>query len=280
MISNNNKDLNTHVTKRNKNVKLIPFDNGDAYNPFANFNCNECDEKFTKNLQGALYTSCRSTFHLKCLNETEIEDVQNHKFVCQYCIQDQIRHKNLNEDKNKLKPFISSTPKPVHVKLNKKSQKNNKYLGSDSSSDISLSSCDLSDTTDSDLDTKLIEKYRKLRKLMTKHNNAKKKKESKCFFSDTDENEEDSKEVAQSEAMLGIYRLTKEDRDKTKYEKLPIVDNVDTKWSVFYGLFKESRKLFSDSEHILRIQKSIKSKEILEIGGISLLDPRNYWQSI
>ncbi|KAL7026646.1 hypothetical protein ACKWTF_005114 [Chironomus riparius] len=80
--------------------------------------------------------------------------------------------------------------------------------------------------------------------------------------------------------MIGIYKLTKEERDKSKYDKLPIVDNVDTKWSVFYDLFKQSRKMFSDSENVLRIQRSIKSKEILEIGGINLFDPRTYWLSL
>jgi len=284
--------LNPRITqrKRDKNLNVVPFDNGDAYNPFSNFHCSECNKKFTKELRGALCTICRSTYHLNCLNETELEDVKNYKFVCQHCIQNQIRIDNLSgikdncnlKKKNDKKYFASSTPKIVHAKSNKKSSKHINSSDSDSSIDhsISLSSCDSSSSSNSENERKLMKKYKKLKKQLKKQKSIPKIKVSKNVSSNSESSEDESHELSQNDAMLAIYKLTLEERDKSKYEKLPIVDNVDTKWSVFFDLFKQSRKMFSDSENVLRIQKSIKSKEILEIGGISLLDPRTYWQSI
>lgn len=287
----NRKSLD-NVTKRKKSdnaEKIIPFDNGDVYNPFANFNCGECDRSFTTDLQGALCTICRSTYHMICLNETELKDIKNHKFVCQHCIENQIRHSNLNKNNKKSSvrindkhgQFISSTPKTIQS--NSKSNKYEKIIESDSSSSLasSLSSyiSSHSSTTDDDNNDKLLKKYNKLKKLLKKRKDVKKLRKSKELISNS-QSSDDSDQVTRSEAMIRIYRMTKEERDKNKYDKLPIVDNVDTKWSVFFDLFKQSRKMFSDSENVLRIQKSIKAKEILEIGGISLLDPRTYWQSL
>lgn len=280
----NRKSLDNHITQRkNKEKKIIPFDDGDDYNPFANFDCGECNERITIELQGALCTECRSTFHLDCLNETELETIKNHKFMCQHCIEDQIRHSNLRtkennrkvEIKDNNKQLISSTPN------NRKCNKKDKHFESDSSSSSlsSFSSCLNSHSSTSDEDDKLLKKYNKLKKLMKKRKDVVKSKKLTTISSNS-ESSDDTKQVSSSDAMIGIYRMTKEERDKNKYEKLPIVDNVDTKWAVFFDLFKQSRKMFSDSENILRIQKSIKSKEILDIGGISLLDPRTYWKSI
>lgn len=281
-----------NVSRRKKNnnaEKLIPFDNGDAYNPFANFNCGECDESFTTKLKGALCTMCRSTYHLKCLNETELEEVRNHKFICQYCILNQIRHSNLNKKNKSSKVrvndnnnLISSTPKISLGKSEKKSRKKVKSIESDSSISAisSLSSSISSHSFTSDNDENLLQKYNKLKKLLKKRKDVKKLKRSKEQVTDSQNSDEDSKQVSHNDAMIGIYKLTQEEREKSKYDKLPIVDNVDTKWSVFFDLFKQSRKLFSDSENILRIQKSIKAKEILDIGGINLLNPRTYWQSL
>ncbi|KAL7013505.1 hypothetical protein ACKWTF_015429 [Chironomus riparius] len=289
--TNNRKSLNLHVTKRNKkenNKKFIPFDNNDDYNPFSNFNCGECDEKFTKEFQGALCTVCRSTYHLVCLNASELEDIKNHKFICQHCIENQIRHNNLNDNKNKVKykdkknKFSSSTPKVVHAKSDRKSYKKSVISNYDSSSSASsaLISCESSNSSDIEINSKLLKKCQKLKKLLKKRNKIPKVKIPLRISTDDDGSDTDSDDISHGDAMIGIYKLTKEERDKSKYDKLPIVDNVDTKWSVFYDLFKQSRKMFSDSENVLRIQRSIKSKEILEIGGINLFDPRTYWLSL
>ncbi|XP_070510002.1 uncharacterized protein PF3D7_1225600-like [Chironomus tepperi] len=274
--TNDRKSINSHITVRNnKAINVIPFDNDDDYNPFSNFNCEECNEKFTKDLVGVLCIECRSTYHLNCLNESELEEVKHHKFVCQSCIEDQIRHNNLNNVKSKaklkkndkeIKHFTSSTPRVVHSKFNAKTHKKLRYADLDSSGSLSASSSlsDTESTSSFENETKLIEKYKKLKKLLHKRKDVLKSKSKIDYNSDDTEEENDN--ISQSDAMIGIYKLTKEEREKSKYEKLPIVDNIDTKWAVFYDLFEQSRKLFSDAENILRIQRSIKSKEILEIG--------------
>jgi len=192
---------------------------------------------------------------LTCLNETEIEDIKNNKFVCQDCIHNQIRHSNLkmNEKKSKVridtkkKQFDSSTPKPGYTKSNRNYHNKINHIDSDTSSATSIfnSTRNSSSSSESENDSKLLKKYKKLKKLLKQKNDSHKSKESKYSSSDSDITDDDANNLSQSEAMIGIYRLTKQDRDKSKYEKLPMVDNVDTKWLVFYDLFKQSRKMFS-----------------------------------
>lgn len=59
--------------------------------------------------------------------------------------------------------------------------------------------------------------------------------------------------ISTSKAILNLYRFTRHDRKKSKYESLLIVNCIDTKRTVFFDLFKQSRKLFSDPEHTMRL---------------------------
>lgn len=272
-----------HVFQNN----LVPYDNGDETNPFSNFACDTCGGAFTRALTGVLCVSCRTTFHKDCISDSEKENINNSQFVCQPCIQEIIRLESLkkkhnlevlpNKDKppktDRARNFTNSTPKRSKSKpLKKPSLVSIRNCSSSSSSSDSF----ISDLSDSDRDIKshkLYEKYQKLKRRIRKSKN-------KYSSDESSQSSEDEMDITQENAMLSLYKLTKEERIKSKFEKLPIVEHADTKWSVFFDLFKKSRKHFSDSENILRLQKAIKSKEILDIGGISLFDPRTYWESL
>ena len=280
---------NLHSPIKNKDNKVVPYDDGDDTNPFANFACDKCEGPFTKSSKGVLCKSCRTTFHKTCLNEAEKINVKKSEFFCQHCIQDIVRIDRFKKSlipaskskeyekpgaKDRIKSFINSTSKSSKSK--KSSKINLCASSSSSSSSSSISSLDSSsESTDSERDSKnqkLYAKYKKLKKLL-KNNKAK-------SSSDESSSSSEDERITQENAMLSLYKLTKEERNKAKFEKLPIVEHADTRWSVFFELFKKSRKFYSAAENILRLQKSIRSKEILEIGGISLFDPRTYWQAL
>lgn len=284
-------DLKKKLKKSNKDPKLlVPYDNGEDDNPFSNFNCESCQGEFTKKNKGVLCINCRNTYHVNCLNSTELEDKKNSRFVCQFCIQDNIRLERMRKrqdreqkaeiKKKAVKDDVYYPKKRISVvsstmKQNKGSRekKVEKYFDS--------SSCSLnSDMSEEENDDKIFKLYNKLKSLIKSRNRNSKNKINIRNSSDSSEDESSEIEISQSDAMITLLKSSQEDRNRNKYEKLPLVEYVDTKWSIFYDLFSQSRKLFSDSENVLRIQKSIKCREILDIGGVNLFDPRAYWQAI
>lgn len=60
-------------------------------------------------------------------------------------------------------------------------------------------------------------------------------------------------------------------QDERSYQKeLPQVNKIGSDWLVMYKSYANSKKLFSDSENVIRLQKSIKSEEIIKLGGPNL----------
>lgn len=263
--------------KNTDNDKIVPYDDGSETNPFANFVCEICACTFTKTAVGVLCENCGTCFHRNCLHPSEIVNVKKSRFLCQDCLQDNIRIDRINSkdsskgfEKSKKKyrgrKILNSTPNLIKLKENRK-------INLETTSNSSSSSSVDSSESESDRNKKLYAKYKKLKKLIKKR---------KVQSSSSEQSSEDSEEenISQEFAMINLYKLTQEERNKSKFEKLPVVEQTDTKWSVFFDLFDKSRKYFSHSENILRLQKSIKSKEILDIGGISLFDPRTYWEAL
>lgn len=256
--------------------QLVPFNDGRFDNPFANFDCDVCHGEFTTQKKGVLCINCRSTFHEDCLSEVELESKKNSVFVCQYCLSDDIRlgkmenrKKQNNKNAGNIKKtgsIISSTANSLKSKLRNKKK------------DIALDDSSSSISSDEENDEDLFRRYKELKALIKSRKHKSKRKVS--ISSDSSDETSDDVEMTQSEAMISLLKSSQEDRNRKKFERLPIVETVDTKWSIFYDLFKESRKFFSNSENVLRIQHSIKCREIIDIGGVNLFDPRAYWQAI
>jgi hypothetical protein len=291
---NNNNDKSVNLNPQNASrseISLVPYDNNCDYNPFSNFLCEICSNDFSSQNSGALCNDCRSVFHLTCLNEIELESVSKSRFLCQDCIANRVRLENLKENQRlqmkksnshcKTKDTNPSEIKrpshsvPCSTKFNetydkkssrkpkKKSKRNSKH--SYSSDESSLSESSLS-SNNSDISYR-----KKKKKSLSKHSSS-----SSSFYSSS----ECDTDVGNTKAISKLYKYATKDREKSKYEKLPLVEKTDMKWKVFYDIFKKSRKLFNDSENILRIQSSIKCKEILDIGGINLFDPLTYWKTL
>ena len=265
------------LTKNVSRERIVPYNDGNDYNPFANFSCESCSEQFTKENRGVLCKDCRSVFHLSCLNTLELDGVIKSKFICQDCIENRLRLENLKvkqrehmrrnnnvpdnslANSNSQLPFnlAASTPRieKSHKTINeKKAKKKSKKvtLKSSSSDDDSSASSDKSLSSDDSV----VKRSHKKKKLSSKSS-------SNSSSSSSESSSDSDNEVSKSKAICKLYKYTQEERKKAKFEKLPIVERADMKWKVFYDLFKESRKAFCHSENILRIQNSIKIIKVL-----------------
>lgn len=63
---------------------------------------------------------------------------------------------------------------------------------------------------------------------------------------------------------------------KNTYRTLPIVENIDFTWQIFYKAFINTKNLFTQFENVRRLQEAIKCKEIKKMGGINLFNLETY----
>ena len=209
-------------------------------NPFSYFVCKVCTKSFDILDRIIICPMCREIYHLDCIDKTDYASIKNKSFSCKTCKQE----------------------KDNNDKIKSKSRKNKRRKKFSSCSSTSISSEDSSCSS------------------IPIQNKKSKKKCIKTYSDSSILSDNDDESISTSKAILNLYKFTRHDRKKSKFESLPIVDCIDTKWSIFFDLFKQSHKLFSDAENVLRIQKSITSKEILDIGGINLFNPLTYFETL
>jgi len=63
---------------------------------------------------------------------------------------------------------------------------------------------------------------------------------------------------------------------KLQYNKLPIVNDSDISWTVFYSAFVRTKALYDPDENVIRLQAAIKDETVKRIGGKGLFNPKTY----
>ncbi|XP_070509166.1 uncharacterized protein [Chironomus tepperi] len=265
---NNNKanvDLKSKHMNPHSTESLVPYDNGNFNNPFANFYCEICSNNFSELKTGVLCIDCRSVFHVGCLNEVEIEGVSNNQFFCQDCIVNRTRIENLKQkQRQQMKNSKNSTHKrtfddhdsakdlnrnvnnlysqniPCSTKLREGSHKNKKRSKRISRHTSSSDDSDLSNSSLSSVD--LEKNYRKIK------NKSSYKKHS--YSSSSEEFSESETEIDSAKIISRIYKFTSIDRKKATYEKLPLVEKADMTWKrSYYNIVSNDKVKSNNSQY-------------------------------
>lgn len=94
--------------------------------------------------------------------------------------------------------------------------------------------------------------------------------------SDDSDNENSTQNVTQRKLIKNTRVNTNDYLHKLSLKRLPIVNDDNLSWSVFYEAFKETKHLFSHNENITRIQDAILDEKVKKIGGKTLFNPKTY----
>lgn len=94
------------------------------------------------------------------------------------------------------------------------------------------------------------------------------------------ENSHSSPNITSVDVMNKILERQIFQDERAYNRELPVVNKIGTDWLVMYKSYENSKKLFSDSENVIRLQKAIKGEDVIKLGGPNLFSIETYDESM
>lgn len=96
------------------------------------------------------------------------------------------------------------------------------------------------------------------------------------FYNRNNAENESSLNTSSVEIMQKIFDRQIYQDERLFNRELPVVHKIGTEWLVMYKAYEKTKKLFSDSENVIRLQKSIRGDEVKKLGGPNLFSVDTY----